>query len=125
MVHVVTFFGILAMVFGCAMLWNPQKWSEGLVRFSQHPAFHSFEILTRLICGAAFVVAADETLYPIFVAALGWLLVSVGVGLLFTPPARHRQFAVWSAQRFRHWFRGSGVAALIFGGFLIHAAVRV
>ena len=104
------------------MIFNPGYWSVGVVRFSEKPYFHPFEILSRLAFGAVFIVYADQTLYPTLMSGIGYLLVAVGVGLLLTPPARHRQFALWSAHRFKNTFRPAGFVSLVFGAFLVYAA---
>jgi len=120
---VVSIFGLLSLALGLAMIVSPARWAEGIVRFSQKSWFHPFEILTRLGFGAGFILSADQTRYPAVMTAIGWLLVGVGVALLMTPPAKHRAFAVWSAQRFLPVFRIAGCFSCGLGGFLIFAAL--
>jgi len=123
-VYAIAFFGFLMMLLSVLMIANPDNWSNGIVKFSENPYFHPFEILSRLIFGVVFIIFADQTLYPTLMRIIGYLLIVVGVGLLLTPPSRHRQFAVWSAQKFRNTFRPAGLGSLIFGAFLIYAAVQ-
>ena len=105
------------------MITNPENWSNRIVKFSEKPYFHPFEILSRLAFGVVFIMAADQTLYPSLMLVIGYLLIGVGVGLLLIPPSKHRQFAVWSARRFKNTFRPMGLGSLFFGAFLIYATV--
>ena len=121
--YFIAFFGFLLMLFSVLMIIKPECWADGIVKFSQKLWFHPFEILSRFVFGLGFVLFAEETLYPKLTLVIGYLLIAVSVGLLFTPPAKHRQFAVWSAHKFRNKFRWLGFASLFFGAFLIYIAI--
>ena len=122
--YLIAFFGFLMILLSALMVVNPEYWSEGIVRFSQKFYFHLFEILSRLIFGVIFIVFSDQTFYPVVMLVIGYSLVAVGVGLLITPPSKHRQFAVWSAQKFKKMFRPAGVCSFVFGVFIVYAALR-
>ena len=122
--YFISLFGALMVLLSIIMVVSPEYWSKGIMKFSEKPFFHPFEIVSRLLFGVVLVVFADQTLYPIFMSFLGYVLVLVGVGLAFTPPSRHRQFAVWSAQKFKEMFRPAGIGSLLFGTFIIYAAVQ-
>ena len=100
-----------------------EYWSEGRLRFSEKPDFHPFEVRIRLGFGVIFIKYAGQTLYPAVMLGFGYLLVAVGTGLLITPPALHRKFAVWSAGRFRSIFRLAGMGSFFVGLFITFAAV--
>lgn len=121
--YLIVFFGFLLMLLSIVMIASPGYWASGIVKFSEKSYFHPFEILSRLAFGAAFIVSADQTLYPTLTLIIGYLLLTVGVGLLLTPPSKHKQFAVWSARRFKHSFRPMGVVSLFFGAFLVYVAL--
>ena len=116
--------GVLTMVLSTVMIINPGGWARGIVRFSEQPWFHPFEILTRLGCGALFVLFAQQTASPVIIQAIGYLLIAVGIGLLLTPPMKHRQFAVWSASRFEKVFRPAGFGSLAAGAWLFYTALQ-
>ena len=121
---VIAFFGFLMMLFSVVMIVNPEYWAKLIVKFSEMPYFHPFEILTRFGFGVAFIMFSGQTLYPNLMLFIGYLLIAVSVGLLLTPPSRHKKFAVWSADKFKKLFRPMGFASFLFGAFLIYAAVR-
>jgi uncharacterized protein YjeT (DUF2065 family) len=113
------------MLLSIAMIADPESWSDRIVIFSEKPYFHPFEVLSRLVFGLVFIKFAEQTLYPDLMSAIGYLLLLVAAGLLVLMPTRHRQFAVWSAHRFKKTFRHAGLASLIFGAFIVYASVGV
>ena len=122
--YIIALFGLLLMVLSLLMIINPQSWANGIVKFSEKPYFHLFEILSRLGFGLGFIIYAEQTIYPKLITYVGYLLVAVSVGLMLTPPSRHRKFAVWSTSKFRKTFRPIGFVSIFFGFFLIYAAVQ-
>ncbi len=115
-------FGLLMMMLSIVMIANPNYWSNAIVLFSQKPYFHSFEISSRLIIGIIFVLYHQDALYPVFILVIGGLLIAVSIGLLIIGADKHKQFALWSAQKFNKVFRWAGLASLAFGLFLIYVA---
>lgn len=102
------------------MILNPSYWSNGIIEFSRKSYFHWFEVITRLIAGLVFVCYNQTTLYPLLILSIGYLLIAVGIGLIITGSVKHRQFAVWSARKFKSTFRPAGFGSFIFGSFLIY-----
>lgn len=121
--YFIAFFGFLMILLSLVMIIKPQYWADGIIEFSEKSWFHAFEILSRLAFGAVFVIFADRTSHPGLMSFIGYLLIAVGAGLLLTPPSKHKQFAVWSAHKFKNTFRPMGFVSLLFGAFLIYAAV--
>ena len=121
---IVAFFGILMIILSGIMIVNPVYFADGIVKFSEKTWFHPFEIISRFVFGLGFVYFADETLFPKLIVAIGYLLILVSIGLLLAPPSKHREFARWSAQKFRNQFRFFGVGSLLFGLFLLYTALR-
>jgi len=122
-VYLIALFGVLLVLFSVVMMANPGCWSRGIVKFSELDYFHPFEILSRLLFGVIFITFADQTLYPVMMSVIGYVLVAVGIGLSLTPPSKHRRLAVWSAQRFKSVFRPAGALSFVFGIFIIYAAL--
>ena len=122
--YAIAFFGILMILLSVMMMLDPDKWSTGILKFSQITYFHGFEIASRLLFGAIFVAFSEQTLYPSVMIAFGYLMVAVGVGLLIAGPSRHKQFAVWSAKKFNKTFRPAGVVSTVVGVFIIYGALN-
>ncbi|WP_281558837.1 hypothetical protein [Thalassomonas sp. RHCl1] len=115
-------FGLLLMLLSSVMVASPQYWSDGIVKFSQKPYFHWFEVISRLVGGGFLISYHQVSLYPKLILGLGTLLIAVAFGLVIYGSEKHRNFAVWSAKKFRPVFRGAGVGAFIFGLFLVYVA---
>lgn len=105
------------------MVIDPGGWSNGILKFSRMPYFHVFEIVSRLSFGIIFIAYAQQTLYPVVISAFGYLMVAVSVGLLVAGSSRHKQFANWSAKKFRRTFRPAGMVSTVFGAFIIYSAL--
>ena len=110
--------------FSVVMIVSPEYWSDAIVKFSEKSYFHPLEIASRIAFGGVFLAYADRTLYPPLSSGIGYVLVLVGVGLLLTPPSKHKKFAVWSARRFRNIFRPAGVASFLFGLLIAYSAIQ-
>ena len=121
--YAIAFFGLLMMFLSVVMIVNPQYWSHTIVAFSEKPYFHPFEIISRALFGLVFVYYSDQTHYPAVMIFIGYMLIAVAVGLSLTPPSKHRQFAVWSADKFKNTFRYAGMGSLFFGAFLIYSVI--
>ena len=121
--YAIAFFGILMILLSAVMVIDPDNWSNGILKFSQMTYFHGFEIVSRLFFGAIFIAFSEQTLYPAVIGALGYLMVAVGVGLLMAGSSRHKQFAVWTARKFNKTFRPAGIVSIVFGVFIVYAAL--
>lgn len=121
--YLIAAFGFLMMLFGLAMVWNPDAFSSGIITFSKKPYFHLFEIASRIIAGLIFIVYADDTVFPVGISIVGYGLILVGIGLALTPPRMHRKFAVWSANEFREKFRLIGIVSIFLSSVLMYVAL--
>ncbi len=123
--YLIAFFGFILSLLSAVMVINPEYWSNGIVKFSQKSFFHPFEIISRFIFGSGFIIYSHQTLYPTLMLIIGYSLVGVGIGLSLTPPTKHKQFAVWSAKRFKRFFRPAGIFSFSVGIFIVYAALCV
>lgn len=122
--YVILVFGALTILISAVIIARPAYWSEAIVHFSEWRYFHPFEIITRLAMGGLFIIFAQDTAYPTAITIIGAVILAVGLGLMITPPSLHRRFALWSAEKFHPAFRPLGVGSLLFGLFLIYAALH-
>ena len=122
--YLILSFAILLIVLSGYMVLFPKRWADGIIRFSQWRYFHPFEIISRLVVGLGFVYFANQSKYPQLILGIGYLLVAVSIGLTFTPPTKHKKFAVWTADKFLPVFRPAGIVSICFGLLLIYVAVE-
>lgn len=104
------------------MIVNPDYWANGIITFSKKAYFHWLEVISRLVCGLVFVLFNKSTTYDLLILSMGCLLIGVGLGLLIMGSVKHRNFAVWSAHKFKSTFRPAGIVSLIFSLFLVYAS---
>ena len=121
--YFITAFGLLLMCMSIIMIVNPGYWSNGIISFSKNRYFHWFEVMSRLICGVAFVLLRGSTPYDKLILSMGYLFIGVGFWLLMMGSSKHCKFAVWSAHKFKSTFRPAGIVSLIFSLFLIYASM--
>lgn len=81
--------GVLVTYLCLQMAISPDRFSAGIISFSQWRFFHPFEILSRLVAGPIFVIGADQTFHSTTFTLLGYRLVCVGAGLASTPAQAH------------------------------------
>ena len=115
-------FGLLTICLSSIMVISPQKWSNGIVAFSEKSYFHWFEVISRFIAGVLFIAFHQHTSFPQLMLAIGYLLLAVSLGLIVVGSAKHKEFAVWSASKFKSTFRVAGICSFCFGLFLIYIA---
>jgi len=110
------------MVISLIVLIRPSLWRRVLDRFVEYPYFHEIEIGLRLVFGAAFIVYADQTRFPLVVTLTGSVLFIAGVGLLLIGKIRHRRVALHMMDKVYGMLRPVAIPILAFGAFLIYAA---
>ena len=113
-------FGLLMMCLSLLMIVSPNHYSQGILNFSNKVYFHWFEVISRLLIGFALVIFNQAASYPLLILSIGCVLVAVGCGLVITGETKHREFAVWSAHKFKVIFRPAGVGSFILGLVLIY-----
>lgn len=120
--YFIALFGLLLTALSLVMIISPQRWSDGIISFSQKSYFHWYEVMSRFIAGCLFISFHQSTLSPLLIKTMGYLLVAVSIGLFIYGSDRHLKFAAWSAVKFKPYFRACGVGALLFGNYLIYVS---
>ena len=118
----VIFFGGLMSLLSLRMIIFPIAWAKGIIQFSRWRWFHRFEILSRLVFALIFYCAAMQSHYPKLHFGIAVLLTFTTGYLIWLTEKKHKQFAIWSARKFKNWFRPLGFITLILGGWIIRTA---
>ena len=119
---IIILFGLGMISLGSYMTAYPLKFSAGIVSFSEKRWFHTFEVLSRLIVGLLFLVAANKTSFEFIVTVLGYLLCFTSIFLVVIGAKRHRKFALLISRIGQH-FRILGIFAIILGSGIIYLGV--
>ncbi|MGI2170445.1 hypothetical protein ACROAE_09645 [Shewanella sp. MF05960] len=123
MAILISIWGISICCFGLFMLLKPVAFADAIIVFSRKRYFHYFEILSRLAIGAALLLDAHNTAYPLVFEFIGNLLFIVAIVLVFMTEKHHKKFAVTAAKHCVSWFKPAGLVALVFGLWVLYAAV--
>lgn len=121
--YVIVIYGLLIISISLVMIAKPDSWVEMAVRYCRLPYMHPVEILICIGFGLSFIFYAGQSEFPTLFKFFGYVLVAVGLGLIFTPPSYHRRFGIWSTEKIGRQFRPAGLFSLIFGAFLVYAAL--
>ena len=83
-----------------------------------------FAVIVRLVLGAALIIAAPASPFPIVFQALGWITIVAAVALALLGRERVRKFIVGWFRRFaaptiRLWL----LVGMAFGGFLVYGVL--
>jgi uncharacterized protein YjeT (DUF2065 family) len=122
-VILLTIFGIGMMAFGLLMAIRPLQFSDGVLSFSNKSWYHTFEILSRLIPGIAFISAALLSDFSVLLLSVGLLFCFASVFLVWMGPSRHRKFATMLSRLGKH-FRMLGYFAILFGAGIAYIGLK-
>ena len=119
----ITLFCVLILLAGIFLLINPKPLFDFLGSSINKTYVYFSAVVVRLLFGALLIATASQTKFPVAVQILGWLTVAVAVGLLVMGNSNFKRLLSWVLSRFAPYARISGIAAMLFGGFLIYAYV--
>lgn len=120
---ILVLFGLGMCLLAMFMVVAPLRFANGILRFSEKPWFHPFEIASRLIVGVLFLFFAKHSAHSVVAYTLGFVLCFVSLLLLLIGADKHRAFArltVSIGQR----FRPLGVLAIACGLGLIYIGLK-
>lgn len=118
----IALFGLLMIAVSLVILFKPVYFSFKTIEFSHQKWFHPFEISSRILFGIILVYFAEQTLHPTLFGYLGYIIMAVGVGLLFTPVTLHQKYArYWAAKV--SWLKVPAILGIAFGMFVIFSAL--
>jgi hypothetical protein len=80
-------------------------------------------VVARLFLGAALIVVAPESRFPLAFEILGWFAVVAAVGILLMGRERLRKFVAWFEQFSQAMIRVWLLFGIGFGAFLVYGVV--
>ena len=91
--------GVWLIGLGVFMLVRPHQALVALSRMGGSPGVHVGEMAVRILAGAAMVLAAAGSRYPLAVMVIGGFLIVSAVVLLVLPRRWHAAYSTWWASR--------------------------
>jgi uncharacterized membrane protein YfcA len=118
---IVILFGILIIVAGFIMLFNPKRARIIVRKFASTNFINYTEITIRLIVGIALILYSDFCKIPEIFKILGWFMLITALILYFVPRKLHYKFSTRSADIIKPlYFRLISPFAFAFGGLIIY-----
>lgn len=121
---VIVALGVTIVVMAAWGMIGPDK-LMALVRstIDQRWGFY-FAVLVRVLMGAALLIGAPESRFPLVFEVLGWLALVAAAALALMGRERMRNFMAWFAAKFsaamiRLWL----VFGIAFGGLLVYGVL--
>jgi hypothetical protein len=123
MAILISVWGVITCGFGLFMLLKPQAFADAIVLFSRQAYFHYVEIISRLVIGAALLLDAGNTSYPLVFEVIGNIMFIAAIFLVFMTEKHHKTFALWAAKHCLSGFRPAGFGALILGIWTVYVSL--
>lgn len=118
---------IVVLAFGAAIgalcVWGivvPEKMMNFVYGATEKDWGIHLAVVLRLLLGAALVIAAPHSHFPLIFEILGWFAIVAAVVLLFLGRARLRKFIAWFQHMPRPLIRVWLLCGVVFGAFLAY-----
>ncbi len=117
---VVFLIGVLVCALCAWGCFVPDKLTKLVMRVVDQDWGIYFAVVIRLVMGAALIVAAPVSRFPVVFEILGWIAIAAAVAIIFIGRERIAAIAAWfvrcPASLIRLWL----LVGVAFGGFLIY-----
>ncbi len=116
-------FGAIIALIGLLLCVRPAWIHNFLAKYGEQSSLHIVAVISRLVLGAALVLTASMSQYPLIMYWLGWLTVMAAIGLALIGGERFARLLAWAQGLTARYGRIVGVLAIAFGVFLLRAYV--
>ena len=118
----VLLFGLLICGLSAWGVFTPRVIMRLVTELMDGPWGIGIAVVVRLVLGAALIIAADGSRYPLAFEIIGWLAIVAAIAIVIMGRSRLKSFvsriAGFSDAMLRVWL----VGGVVFGGFLVYAA---
>ncbi len=113
--------GISLCIFAAWGIYAPQRLLQTVKRVMDADWGIYFAVLVRLALGAALIVSAPDSRFPLVFLTLGWVAIAAAMAAALLGRVRLRRFVNWWVE----WFSPSTARlwllfAIAFGAFIIY-----
>lgn len=114
-------FGTLIALLGVVILARPSALFDPMARMADQALTQVLAVVTRIILGALLITLAHESRYPLAVEIIGWISIFAALFLAFIGRRNFKRLMAWALSLADRIGRVAGMAAVLFGAFLVHA----
>ena len=115
--------GSIILLFGIASLIAPSIIKYWFNRMTEWRQFHLIAVL-RIVIGILFLLAANETRFPLFVTVMGVISLLSGLAIPIAGVERVKRFAKWGIERSDTVLRLWVLVASVVGFMLVWAGLE-
>lgn len=123
MIHIILIFGVVIVLAGAVILFNPGGFAVFFRRHLDSVALQVIAVVVRLILGVALISYGAESKFPITLVVIGCISLAAALTLGVIGRARFKSLMNWAIDLTLSYGRFGGLLALLFGGFLIYAVI--
>ena len=105
------------------MLVAPDSIFGLIIGHAESLGLHVLAVFGRFVFGIALITYAAESHYPVALQVLGWLTITAAIILGTMGRSRFKGLTAWALSLASAYGRFAGGGGILFGAFLIHAAV--
>lgn len=116
-------FNLFILAMAGFMAFRPRQFIDSLLRVSDQFWVHVLAVVARITIGAALVLYADQSRFPLALQILGWVAIVAGIALALVPRSKFIRLMRWAFERFSHYARVAALFAVAFAVFLIYAVI--
>lgn len=120
--YIVAAFGVFIVLFGVAAVALPGVLRD-FVRSVQSTKVLYGAVAARIVIGAVFIFASSTCSWPLAIGTIGVVILVAGFAGLFIGMQRIEALIAWSLKFSDSVLRAWAVIAVIFGAFVVYAAV--
>jgi hypothetical protein len=121
MTPIIVFFGLLIFLAGIIIVINPDTIFGVLRNNLEKVSLHVLAVGVRVVIGILLILSASASKYPTIIGILGWLSLVAAATLFVIGRRRFLRLMSWALSLPQPYSRISGLVAMAFGGFLVHA----
>ncbi len=120
---VVLAFGVIVCLISVWGIVVPDKMMQFVYGAAERDWGIHLAVVLRLILGAALVLVAPESRFPLVFEILGWIAIVAAVGLVLMGRARLRKFVAWFERMPQPLIRIWLLLGVAFGALLVYGVV--
>ncbi len=113
----------LILLSGVILIIDPALIFRFLTRESEKLGLHIFAVVVRLLLGTLLIYFASSSKFPLAIEIIGWISIIAAVTFVVIGRTNFKKLMNWALSFQKHYGRIGGLAAAVFGGFLIYAFV--
>lgn len=118
---IIKLLGILIFLFGILVLINPDIFFGWIEDNRENITFYILAIVTRLVFGILFIIAAKDSKYPNLIKFLGYVFIIAAIIFIFIGHTGFQDFVSSMIPFAKPIDHVSGLFGMALGGFLIYA----